>query len=263
MTSTTLLVAAAADALVAGLILLVARRVLGRSLEGPEERRANRLFGVWWLALAATVLLNALWEVAASVGVTGGPWLVATNFLYPLALCASVWGIVYYLAYVLTGRSRLFWGLTAFYVLYAAALLALDAWIGPTGLNVGTWFVGWDYAHAGKGAALYAVAVVLLLLPQLASSVVLLGLYRRLQDPAQRRRILRTASGVLVWLLVPVVAEMLDLGRFEAWQAASHLVSLAAVLVIASGYYRPPAVAPRPARVGDNAEFAERLRQLV
>lgn len=234
--------AAVADVLIAGVVLYVGSRFWRRPAT-PAARQALRLFGLWWVGLATIGLVNALWEAAAAFGLEGGgifPLLVAGVYAYVLALCVCVWGMLYYLAYLVTGRTSLFWPLTIFYGAYAVAAWVLLAQLHPVGLNVARWFVGWNYASAGATADLYAGAVALLLLPQLAAVVGYASLVFRVHEPLARRRIAVTTSSLFLWLALPVVGELLRLGRFEAWQAGSRLIGLAAALAILLAYRGSP-----------------------
>lgn len=267
--------AALVDVCIAATLAWVGVTLSGRDLE-PASRRANRAFAAWWHALAAGFVLNALWEASAAWSLHERPsynsFLIATDYVYVLSLVVAVWGILYYLLYLRTGRSRLFWPLTLFYAAYAAVALYSMYRVRPTGLNVATWFVGWDYASLATEGTLYAVLLALLLLPELGAIVSYAMLARETSDAGQRRHILVVAAGIFALILLPVLADAAKLGRFEAWQAGGRFISLAAALVIVRAYRKgrqgpaPPSQGGPPSREDEERReraLRERVQALV
>lgn len=271
MVSAPLAIAAFVDLCIAATLAWVGVTLSARGL-APEPRRANRAFAAWWFALGAGFLLNAFWEASAAWSLQADPayasLLVATDYAYVLSLVVAVWGILYYLVYLRTGRSRLFWPLTIFYGAYAVVALYSMSLVKPTGLNVATWFVGWNYESLATEGTLYAALLALLLLPELGAILAYAMLLRETSDPQRRRRIVIVAVGIFALILLPVLADALKLGRFEAWQAGGRFISLAAALAIVSAYRQgrhapaPPAQGLPPSR--EEEEQRERaLRERV
>lgn len=247
MASLPLATAAFVDLCIAATLAWVGATLSARGL-APEPRRANQAFTAWWFALGAGFLLNAFWEASAAWSLHDDPgyagFLVATDYVYVLSLIVAVWGILYYLVYLRTGRAGLFWPLTAFYALYAAAALYGVARAQPTGLNVATWFVGWNYGRLATEGALYLALLLLLIVPELGALVAYARLRRRTSDPEQRRRIAVVAGGIFALIFLPVLADAAGLGRFEAWQAGGRFISLGAALAIVRAYRRGSTPAP-------------------
>lgn len=271
MSTTTLALAAVGDVAIAALLAWTALRARRHGLSQPSAR-ANRAYVVWWAALAAQFALNAAWDLAAATGVHDAPdvlpVLVATDYLFVLAAVAAAWGILAYLLYLSTGRERLHTPLAAFYTLYAALALVALWLIQPTGLNVATWFVGWDYAAFDRAGTLYALVVAFLLLPQLGAAVAYALLARRIDDAERKRSVRQVSAGIIAILALPILGEVLRLGRFEAWQAGLRFaILLAAVLVLRATRERAAPVAP-PAPPGPTREerdegFRRRIAALV
>lgn len=262
MVSGPLLLAALVDALAGIFLAYAAQRVLARGASlSDAARRANLLFGVWWICLAVGVGLNALWEAAGASGTTRAAWLTATDYVYVLSIVGAAWAILYYVLYVFTGRRGIFWPLTVFYAAYAALGLWTIWRIQPTGLNVSTWFVGWDYARIDAVGPLLGILVILLILPNLIAIGAYATLGRKLVEPQARRRVMLVTVGVLVWLLTPVLGDATGLSRVELWQAGSRFLMLAAAIAILVAF-GPKLRVPTPRASRDDA-LAQRILELV
>lgn len=266
MVVATLALAAIVDLAIAAVLIVVGRAAWRRS-HGRESRRAAALFAAWWYGLAGTVLTNALREAAGAAGVESSAWVLAAlpwlHDAYIAALVVSVWGLLYYLIYLFSGRTGSFWPLTVFYALYGAVAFWLLAGMDVSGLSVGKWFVGWSYAHPETGGALLLVMTLLLLLPQIGAALAYATLLRRVREPGPRRRIAIVSAALAGWLGLTLLAPFLQLGRFEWWQAGGRLVGLAAAVAILYAYLStPPAVGRLPPARMDPALLA-RVKDLV
>lgn len=269
MAVATLLAAALVDLGIALTLLFVGWRVWRRTRSPSGARAAAAAFATWWVGLAVTVLANALRELVAGLGLEGASFVPGFALVLHLALVAglvaSVWGLLYYLVYVFSGRRGAFWPLAAFYAAYGAVAAWLVWGMRPDGFVPGKWFVGWSYAKPTVGGPLLVVMTLLLLLPQLGSAAAYGTLWFRAPEGAMRRRVALVSVALIVWLGSSLVAPFLQLGRFEWWQAGGRLVGLAASLVILYAYVRLPDVQgplPAPARSRDEALMA-RVRELV
>lgn len=270
MSATTLGLAALVDLATAGLLAFTGWHVLQRHPRGPALV-ATRAFSLWWFGLAWTLLLTAAREGAAAVGAADalGAVVVPAHATYVVALCVAVWGLLYYLLYLFTGRTGWLWPTAIGYGVVALAALALSARLEPRGLAVSKWFVGWDYGDAAAGGPFVLLTFALLLVPQLAAAIAYATVARRAEDPILRSRIHRVSLALIVWLGLSFFAPFLQLGRFEAWAAGGRIVGLAAAVVIARAFTHDLAHdatrrgrLPRAARKVDPA-FAERVRSLI
>lgn len=243
MVALPLLVASSVDVAVAILLAFVGV-VVARRHASPAARRAQRAFAVWWWGLSVTTGVTASREVAGAFGVADAAAVVAVanllQYAYVVALCAAVWGLLYYLLYLYTGRSGFFWPLATFYGLYGLVALGLIIQMRPAGISVGKWFAGAAYASPQTGGVLLTVMVLLLLLPQLVAAAAYATLYRKVENAESKYRIALVSGALFVWLGLSLVAPFIQLGRFEAWQAGGRLVGLAAAVVILMAF-RPPA----------------------
>lgn len=248
MSATTLAAAAAVDALVALVLVYVGWTVAIRPASA-EGRRALHAFGVWWIGLAITVAINATKEGFASAGILAPAFFVALQYVWVAALCAAVWGLLYYLIFLFTGHDEWYWRLALFYVAYGAAAAWALAQLQPNGIIAPTatehkWFIQWSYANPSALGVVLNVLILLLLLPQIGAAVVYLRAAGRTKDKLARFRVRVVAWALILWLGLTLLAPFVQLGRFEAWQAGGRLVGLAASLAILYAY-RPPAALRR------------------
>lgn len=223
------------------LYIWVARIVLARNITG-DARRANTLFGIWWLALALVFVAAPILNVSTRVfGVRNlGLAITLLNLLLVL-IAAAVWGLVYYLAYLYTGNSRLFWPITAFYIGLAGLLIYVVAWLGPVGFeDSGAIRYARQRLDGGPAIALG----VLLSLPVVAAALAYGSLYFRIDDPAARYRIGLISGGFLLQWGWSLVSGILGLSRrypdsLVLRLIGSALAILAALAVLLA--FRPPA----------------------
>ena len=272
---TTLGAAAVVDFAIAALPVVIALR-FRQEHASTEARAAVAAFQVWWLGLGFTVFTNGAREAIAAFGwdATLAGAFNAWQFVYIIATCASVAGLLYYLIFLFTGHSRWLRPLVGFYVIYAIVALALLARLQPAGVAPGKWFVQWSYANpGGLGAAVLGLMSLLLLLPQIVAAALYVLLRRRGIDPAARRRVTIIGVALLVWLGSTLIAPFVQLGRFEAWQAGGRLVGLVASVAILRAYAESgdhaarvlarDAEAGRGASAASHAALLARARELI
>lgn len=220
----------------------VAVHLLRRRVEGPS-RLATRMFALWWGAFALDTLLNTLTWLAAGAGVANE---VVTDILsYPALTCIvlMVWGLVYYLAYLFTGRQRLFRPLAAFYALSWVAFLALVLYLRPIGVTLGPYSGAVAYARQPPAAAEAWVALFFLLPPLLAA--IAYGFFAfRVKDASHRYRILAVSIGIFVWFTSALV---LNGARptSDVPILVGKALGLACLALILSAYVQPAWLARR------------------
>lgn len=239
VSASTLGLAALVDAVITVTLLYVAWVVATRPASS-EGRRALHAFGIWWAGLAVTVGANVVKEATVALGIDAAPFLNAFQYVYIAALCAAVWGLLYYLVYLFTGNPRWYARLALFYALYAALALTLIYRMGPAGVTPGKWFVQWNYTNPAAGGPLIVILTLLLLLPQIGGAIAYLRVTRKTDAALTRFRVRVISWSLILWLGLSLAAPFLQLGRFEWWQAGGRFVGFAAALAILIAT-RPPA----------------------
>lgn len=237
MASASLAVAAVLDLAVGGLFALIGWRLSLRRVS-PDARLASALFATWWYSLAV---------ISAGAGLRNG--VVALDAADPLfvqiigqvtllALCTALWGLLYYLVYLFTGRRRLIYPITAFYALFYFSLVFLTAGFGAPEVVAHPWTTEVVYpATAGDG--LIAVLLVLLLAPQIVGALAYGTLFFRLTDPTSRWRIAIVATSIVVWFGTSYLAAIFGASPDGAWPLLKRLLDTISALSILLAYLPP------------------------
>lgn len=232
------LLASSGFALLAAAIYGYAGAVLRRREVAPDHRRAQQLFVAWWWALGAATFVGSLAGLAAAFGVTDLSLHVGVLMVNLFLICVGLWGLLYYLLFLFTGRSWLLAPLTVFYALYFVALAALLLGAGPNGVQVGRWTARVTYENPLQGPTATTV-LALLVFPQILGALAYFSLYFRLEDRTQRFRVALVSLSILVWFTSALLASAAGLSQQDWWQVASRLLGLAAALAVVVAY-RPP-----------------------
>jgi hypothetical protein len=226
----TLLVSAGAASLVAGLFLAAGVRVLAKRLDGDEAAQAITLFAVWWLGLAVYAVAGANQDLLAAFGVEPFALFVALRYMQIIAVCIGLWGLMYYLAYVLTGERRLMAPLAGFYAGYYAVLVFLVTRGAPTAVDVEPWRTSLVFVTPLMGGLAIAL---LLVIPPVVGAGTYLALLKDAPSGAHRLRIVLISVSTLAWSGSIVLR---DGGLAAAVPIVLGLLSAASI----SWAYQPP-----------------------
>jgi hypothetical protein len=239
MTIQATLVLSALFALVAaGIYAYVGWRLGRRVVASSEARRAWQSFTIWWYGLAATTLIGGFLNLLGALGLTILPLFVTATYLNILVICIALWGLLYYLIYLFTGKSRLFLHLAIFYTIYYVLLVYYITASNPENINVDYWRTALVY-RAPLAGPLFALIIVLLLLPQIIGSLAYFTLYFRVHEATQKYRILLVSWSIIIWFLSPAFALAGGLAEQDWWQLVSRFIGLAAALTILMAYLPP------------------------
>lgn len=225
----TLALSAFAASVASGLFLAAGLNLQGRRVS-PESQRAVDLFSLWWLGLAVYAVAGASQDLVAAFGVHPFSLFVALRYVQMVALCIGLWGLMYYVAYVITGKRAILVPISAFYVAYYAAVLFLVTSALPGAVETDAWGTSLVY----ESPMVNALAVALLLaIPPIAGGTMYLFLYFHARAPSQRLRIVLIGGSTLAWSASMLAYEV-------AWTAV-----LPTILGLLSGWsiswaYQPP-----------------------
>lgn len=238
MATPTLLVDAAFSLVVAILYAYVGSKLGRRRVEGTG-RRAVVLFSVWWYALAGTSAITAFMSFLGSIDALTLPLYVAATYVNILLICLALWGLLYYLVYLFTGREGTLIPLGVFYVLYYLSLVYLIAAYQPAEVVVERWRTRLVYENPVQGPV--AVALLLLLLvPQLLGALAYFTLYFRVDDPTQKYRVAVVSWSILVWFGSALAGSLVGVAEHYDWyQLVSRLIGLLAAVAILLAYEPP------------------------
>ncbi|MCA1819938.1 MAG: hypothetical protein LC620_07830 [Halobacteriales archaeon] len=231
--------------------------VVGRRSVADESRPANRAFQAWWYGLAlitiATPLNLAMDYVGGSTDLTYKLHLAVLEFLL-VGIVLAIGCLVYYLLYVYTGRSRVFWPVAVYHFLVLTWLMYLITWAHPTSYGPDCPSSGFCYEHDFTGTAAQTWLSLSIILPILLAAIAYFVLFFRVEARAQRYRIAVVAGALVLWFGLSLAASLVK-GDFETtagvvrhgslsqWRIWSYfvspIVSLCASLAILVAY-RPP-----------------------
>ena len=238
MATPTTLVTAAALAFGSALVYAVVGWRLSQRDVAPEAKRAHDLFVVWWYGLGAATLLGGLEQVAAAFGVLDLALFVSLTYMALLLICIALWGLLYYLLFLFTGRAGVLAPLTAFYVAYYIMLLYAIVGANPIGIETRRWNVTLTYEHPLEGP-FTTVIIALLVFPQILGALAYFTLVFKLRDRTQRFRVTVVSWSIIAWFMSSFLASVSGLSNSDAWQLASRLIGLGAALLIFMAYHPP------------------------
>jgi len=180
------------------------RHVAGRSVQ-PDNRRANSAYAVAWGALAVSLATDAARLSAAFIAIPVEVY-VALMQAKIIAMAAALVGFAVYVAALYAGRLRAArWWVAAGVVHGTYFLVGLQGSL-PARIQVGTWATRVELLGDAGAPGGLATGLAVFFVPLLALAAAYGGLWRRMPDPALRRR----AMSVIVSMFVFAVAGMVS-----------------------------------------------------
>jgi hypothetical protein len=228
--------------------------VLGRRQLSPEARPANRAFQAWWFGLAGLSLFNPVMYAMVRAGVQDLQVYLALFEFLIVAVVGAVGCLVYYLLYVYTGRTWVFWPVAIYHVVILSWILTVITQAHPIGYGEGCPNLGFCYEKDFNGTPASRWIGASLVLPILLATVGYFALYFRVEEPVQRYRIALVSTALMVWFgtsltgslvvgdyenLEHVVRTDVPLSQWRYWSLVTNTVGLLAAVAILLAY-RPP-----------------------
>lgn len=230
--------------LTAGFCFFIAAKLGSRKLKDGGDQLAWTAFRVWWWGLGAITLISLLNVILPAIGLSILVVYIALAQLNILIICIALWGLLFYLTYLFTGKRNLAWPIAVFYILVFVFLVAYTVSLQPIGLTVEAGRATVDYAN--EVSPTYAFALILvILLPQLIAGLAYFTFYFRVRERAQKYRVLLVSISIFVWFGTPLLASLLSLDDLSWWPIASRMITLLAALVIYWAYYPPAFIQTR------------------
>ena len=229
----------------------VGDRILRTLAARGEATRARNMFALWWYGVSLTTLAGAIPTFAAALGYADPAFHAAMRVLTISLLSGALCGLVYYLAFVFTGRSSILMPLVLAYAAFAC-LAAYYVVSGETsGVVIGRWQTELLFANEPPGlmrAVLFGFTIV----PQLAGAIAYATLLHKTREPAQRYRITLVSLGIAVWSLGTLLLTAHAVPQTDAPQILIRMTTLGAIFMILAAY-RPPAWVRRRLAAGTEA----------
>lgn len=211
-----------------------------RPAHDAEGRRALVMFSVWWYGLAAATLVGSVQSALGAMGLIDVSLFIALALISVPLIVAILWGLVYYLLYIYTGRASLFWPVFYFHVALLVALTYLVVWRNPTSVVAGDWNVSVQYERAVTGP-LGTIVILGILGPVLFAALGYATLLFRAKDATTRYRVASVAGAFILWFGSSAVAASTPLGKWYWWPIAARTIALVSTIIILMAY-RPPRV---------------------
>jgi hypothetical protein len=207
-------------------------------------RFAWRLFGLWWYCLAATTLVSGILNLLGALNIVPLLLFVVLTYVNLLLICVALWGLLYYLVYLFTGDQRSLIPLTVFYIFYYLLLVYYIAVSDPSRVEIGRWTTRLVYGRP-LTTPFFALALVLLVFPQIFASLAYFTLFFRVRETTQRYRVLLVSWCIILWFGSAFVASVAGLSQQDWWQIASRLLGLGAAIGILFAYLPPGIIRQR------------------
>lgn len=214
--------------------VLVATR-LSQVPRSRESRFAHAMFALWWYGVAAFLATGGILSLLDVTGnaAQGPRWLLSA--LGMLTVCAAVCGLVYYVLFVYTGRSRVLFPLLAYYAgIWIVMLVGLALDPGES--------ARWERSIVNLAiltGPLVSAAIVAFLVPALIALALYAGLYRRVGSAHQRYRVGLATTSLLTWFGLAILALALGIQDTLAWSLAGRGLALAAAGGVLLAYAPP------------------------
>jgi hypothetical protein len=219
----------------AAIYFYVGYRLARRQVATPDARLAWNLFVVWWYGLAASTLLTGVMNLLGLLNITDLALFLTFSQINLLTVCAGLYGLMYYLIYLFTGKRKLLAPLTLFYIAYYALVAYYLNSLKPVGVTVGNWNTTLQYQQSLIGP-FFTLILFLLVMPQIIGSFAYFTLFFRVEETTQKYRIALVSWSIIVWFGMSFLARLTGLSQQVWWQFFSRLLSLTAALTILMAY---------------------------
>jgi hypothetical protein len=234
--SATTLALAGGLSIVTGLAFAIVARAVSQRMATEDRRLARRAHAAWWLCLGAYLVLQGALTILAGTGRATIDLYLASRIVAIPLLCASVWGLTFYLVFLYTGSTRAAIPLGVLYAA-AAAVFFYATFSVPQALIVRTWLIGIE-----DSGPLYRFVYAIIGLPPILASVAYFGLLRRARQPEQRYRIALLGGSILAYIGSGLAARLF--ASDAAIFATLVVMGLGAAAASLAAYY-PPAFVRR------------------
>lgn len=221
--------------LVGALYILVAARV------GLLRRRARfgslalGMFQVWWAGIATLFFTAGASTALRAQGFDAQGVHVALTAIGMVAVSLALWGLVFYVTYVFSGKAR--W-IVPFAVYYAACCAALLYGLARDASEATRWSTSVSALTIQTGPIVTG-AIFAFLIPVIGACALYASLYARLENPAQKLRVGLTSLAFLGWFGSAILARLLGVAGEGWWPRVGQSIGVVASMLVVLAY-RPP-----------------------
>jgi len=154
-------------------------------------------------------------------------------------ICIALWGLLYYLIYLYSGRVGTWKPIAAFYVAYFVFLTWAIIRADAQSVETGPWQATIQYAHPIAEQPYFAAVIAFLIFPQLIAAAAYFLLAFRVDDAMARYRIVLVSMSIFVWFGLAFIGSAVGWTGLPAWLVTSRLIGLSAALTVFFAY-KPP-----------------------
>jgi hypothetical protein len=220
------------------IFLGLAVKLNSRQVAEAADRQAWKAYVIFWAAIGTQELLSQVSSIVALAGVTDINVHLAFSLLSILLISLALWGLLYFLVYVYSGKTAYYWVLAGFYIAYFIFLIAFTFYRNPTGIEL-----------VGPGAAIQyerevpivigLVVLATLVFPQIIAGFMYFLLYFRVKERALKYRVLLVSWSIILWFGLAFLASLFGVSALSYWPFVSSFIALMAVLVSYLAYFPP------------------------
>ncbi len=204
----------------------------------PDARVPMAAFATWWYGASFAVLVGALHTAGGLLGLMSEPFQIGLGYARLVPIAVALWGLLYYITYLLTGDKRTLIPITAVQIGFLLYGFFTYSRLGP-------WYVEvthWEVRPIGSGDAPVELLIfgILLAAPIILSAGAYGMLLVKMKEPTQRYRIGLIATAFGGWFGIIFIGFALGLTTSPLFGLFYQVPGLvASILVIYA--YRPPA----------------------
>lgn len=238
------------------LFFMVGAMLLGRKVQ-PEYKRPTFFFGLWWTIAGVIAAVQIIQQVLFRYPMFQGN-LLATAYGVILwsAMMVGIFGLLYYMLFLFTGKEKWTIPLAVFYAAATALVLYVIISSGPyvvkaagilyQGTTNERWYNVGEIAYTTYPS--YSMLILLacaVLLPIIIVAIALYALYFRLDRPTQKYRVLMIATGMLLWFGSGMTGNAAGVSQGQLYSTIMAGTSLVSSLMIYLAYKPPKFVKKR------------------
>jgi hypothetical protein len=213
------------------------------TVQGTQTGGARLAFATFWMAAAAVAGAQGARSLAGYFGFDSFAVIRALDETATPAYCIAAAALVYYVAFVRTGRAVAAVPIGLYYLAMIPFLRYNVEAAHPIGYVVEPWQVNLVYEQPLQ-TPLYTVALVATALPAIVAVLAYLALLWETPETPARYRLALVGLGLLLWVGTEVVAWATGRISSTHGELARRSIGIAVTLSMLLAYY-PPEVARR------------------
>jgi hypothetical protein len=216
-----------------------------RPVEGGARRALHR-FSAWWLAIAVSGFVYAIFAVLVGLGYTPLPLVLVGVYTLATVNVVMFWGLLSYLLFLLMGKEKVFPWLTVVFLVQYVFYIGVVVWHQPNGVVLNDLAPSVTFAR-DPAAIVELVVALIFFLPPLLTIGLYATLFARVRQRTLRYRIGIVSASIFIMLFSSLVVDAMP-APAEWARYGMRVVVIASALAIFLAYW-PPAWVQRVLRL--------------